>query len=473
MTEKQFYEYFISKGLTGEGACGLIGNLYHESGLRSNNLQNSYERSLGFSDESYTNAVDSGSYKNFVHDAAGYGLAQWTYWSRKEKLLQYAKSRGCSIADEIMQLDFLVSELIGYASVWKCLTTTKSVREASDIVMTQFERPADQSQQAKNRRYETSADFYNRLSKEKTVSNTGFQFHNPIQNNIQFAETAIQIAKNYKTYYVNGAWGWPMNDAMKERAIREHSYNAKHAAQIMALSPDTFGFDCICLIKGILWGWCGDLSKIYGGAGYACNGVPEITENAMIQRCNGATTNFSNVQVGEMLWMDGHAGIYIGDGLAVECTPSWKNGVQITAVLNIGAKQGYNGRKWTKHGNLPYFSYVGGTVNQTQPTNPSNDLSQYTDEQLADMVMAGKFGSGEARKKALGSRYRAVQDIINKRFQDKPSAPSGIVYTVSLGDTLSSIAKKYNTTVQKIVANNPEIKNPNLIYPGQRIGIIV
>ena len=55
--------------------------------------------------------------------------------------------------------------------------------------------------------------------------------------------------------------------------------------------------------------------------------------------------------------MPGHIGVYIGDGLAVEATPAWKDGVQITAVYNIGKKSGYNGRSWTKHGKLPYIAY--------------------------------------------------------------------------------------------------------------------
>lgn len=320
----------------------------------------------------------------------------------------------------------------------------------------------------------TITNIYNQnkaaIEKYKVGAKTmGFQFFNPIKNNMEFAATAIEIATHYKTYYVNGCFGAPMTPANKQRYTQNTSYNREFAAQIMALPPDTFGFDCVCLLKGILWGWCGRWNDVYGGAKYGSNGVGDIGENAMIAKCIGVSTDFKNVQVGEMLWMNGHAGIYIGDGLAVECTPSWKNGVQITAVLNIGKKAGYNGRKWTKHGMLPYFAYVGGSI----PQKPSDDLSRYTDEQLADMTINGSFGSGEARKKALGNRYRAVQDIVNARFKAKPDAPKGIVYTVSAGDTLSSIAQKYNTTVQKIVKDNPQITNPNLIYPGQKIGIIV
>ena len=61
--------------------------------MKPKNLQNSYESKLGFTDDTYTAAVDNGSYGNFVKDSAGYGLAQWTYWSRKENLLNFA--RGC------------------------------------------------------------------------------------------------------------------------------------------------------------------------------------------------------------------------------------------------------------------------------------------------------------------------------------------------------------------------------------------
>jgi len=66
----------MSKINNAYGVAGLMGNLYAESGLRSNNLQNTYEKTLGMTDEKYTAMVDNGSYTNFVHDSAGYGLAQ-------------------------------------------------------------------------------------------------------------------------------------------------------------------------------------------------------------------------------------------------------------------------------------------------------------------------------------------------------------------------------------------------------------
>ena len=90
--------------------------------------------------------------------------------------------------------------------------------------------------------------------------------------------------------------------------------------------------------------------------------LPEIRRFSLFAIHMGVSTDFSNVAVGEALWCEGHIGVYIGNGLGVECTPRWDNKVQITAVANIGKKSGYNARTWTKHGKLPYIEYDGATA---------------------------------------------------------------------------------------------------------------
>jgi hypothetical protein len=143
---QKMWNYFKSKGLNDYGIAGLMGNLYCESGLNPMNLQNSYEKSLGYTDAEYTAAVDNGSYTNFVKDKAGYGLAQWTYWSLKEEMLNYHKSKNKSIGDGDTYMEFLCHQLSkSYKSVWTTLQTAKSVLEASNAVLLKFERPADQS----------------------------------------------------------------------------------------------------------------------------------------------------------------------------------------------------------------------------------------------------------------------------------------------------------------------------------------
>ena len=177
-------------------------------------------------------------------------------------------------------------------------------------------------------------------------------------NNIELANKAKEIATKYKTLYVLGCFGAPLNEANKKRYTTNYTYNAQPSrkAMIYAATDDTFGFDCVCLIKGILWGWDGDVNAVYGGAKYASNGVPDIDANTMINRCSSVSKDFSKVEIGEVVWMQDHIGIYIGDGLAVECSPAWENKVQITAC-NCN-RAGYHRRDWTKHGKLPYITYI-------------------------------------------------------------------------------------------------------------------
>lgn len=182
-----------------------------------------------------------------------------------------------------------------------------------------------------------------------------------IKTGKELAAAAESVAKNYKTLYVMGCFGAPMTPARKEYYTKNHSYNRKtsRVVKIKAAASDTFGFDCVCLIKGLLWGWNGDKSKAYGGASYTSNGVPDINADQMIKVCKDVSTDFSTIEVGEVVWTSEHIGVYIGNGLAVESTPAWKDCVQITAVHNIGTKSGYNGRTWVKHGRLPYVEYTG------------------------------------------------------------------------------------------------------------------
>lgn len=180
-----------------------------------------------------------------------------------------------------------------------------------------------------------------------------------IKTGSELAAACRDVAENYRTLYVMGCFGAPLTQANKDRYTRNHEYNrqTERTVKIRSAPSGTFGFDCVCLIKGLLWGWNGDKSQTYGGATYATRDVPDIGADQMIRKCSGVSTDFSKIQIGEVVWMEGHIGVYIGDGLAVESTPAWKDGVQITAVLNIGGKDGYKGRRWTKHGRLPYITY--------------------------------------------------------------------------------------------------------------------
>lgn len=115
--EEKIFTYLTETlGYNVAAACGVMANLYCESAFIPTNLENSYEKKLGYTDLSYTYAVDSGKYSNFVRDTAGYGLCQWTYWTRKQELLNYAKKSGASIGDLTMQLNFMKKEITGTAT---------------------------------------------------------------------------------------------------------------------------------------------------------------------------------------------------------------------------------------------------------------------------------------------------------------------------------------------------------------------
>lgn len=191
--------------------------------------------------------------------------------------------------------------------------------------------------------------------------------------NTEFVEKAKYIYNNYDTTY---KWG---------------SFLNKKAGNKLCT-------DCSGFIKGILWGYPSN-------GKYNSNGVPDINANTMIKYCKDVSTNFNNIEVGEVVWIKGHIGIYIGNGEVLEATSKWHSKLQKTALGNKETIKGLNTRVWAKHGKLPYLNY-------------------------------------------------------SKAYNN--------VYVVKKGDTLSGIAKKYNTSVEKLVKDN-NIKNKNLIYVGQKL----
>lgn len=127
----------------------------------------------------------------------------------------------------------------------------------------------------------------------------------------------------------------------------------------------------------------------------------------------------------------------------------WGDGTQRKQALQ---KAGYD------------YNAVQDRVNEILLSNASKSVTE-----VAKEVIAGKYGNGTDRKEKLeaeGYNYDAVQEKVNELLGENTSR----TYTVKSGDTLSEIASKYNTTVAKLVKDN-NIKNANLIYPGQKIVI--
>ena len=256
----------------------------------------------------------------------------------------------------------------------------------------------------------------------------------------ELAAACLDVAKNHKTLYVLGCFGAPMTESNKKVYLTQHcaAFNGKadRKPKIQAATANTFGFDCVCMIKGILWGWGGDASKIHGGASYASNGVPDIGADQLINVCKDVSTDFTNIQVGEAVWIKGHIGIYVGDGLAVECTYRWKDGVQITAVHNIGTKAGYNGRAWTKHGKLPYVSYDT-TAAPVEPTKPEPDFV---------------LGMRILREGCKGEDVRALQILLNAN--DCPCGDTDGIFGIKTGNAVERYQCREKLTCDRVAGIN-------------------
>lgn len=231
--------------------------------------------------------------------------------------------------------------------------------------------------------------------------------------NIEFVNKLLEIRNNYKTYYATGTFGQCATDSFINSKAKQYpkQYTAAKVSKLKSLPDSTRLFDCVGLIKGVLWG--------FPNMVYTSNGVPDLNDSGMYNVCRDKSKDFSKIEIGELLHMNGHVGVYIGDGKAIECTAAWDSNVMITAVQNIGTIAGLNARTWTEHGKLPYITYASSQAKNEEPASNNTNVTEYK---------------------------------------------------VKSGDTLNGIAKKFNVSVDEIVkANN--IKNKNMIYVGQILKI--
>lgn len=297
------------------GVAGLTGNLCAESGLNPQNLQNSYESLLGMNDEEYTKAVDDGRYseKQFTNDRAGYGLAQWTFPSRKNKLYQYACGVDKSIGDIYMQLAFLMKELeADYKSVLTILFHATSLREASDAVMLRFEVPADTSEENRMIRAEYGQMYYDRFARSSYRNN----------------EKAIKIVELAKDRlgckYVFGATG-----------------QGEGADQV---------FDCRGFIYWLLKQVGISISSV--GATTQYNTTKDWVERGLIADMPNLVCPVFKYKESEKKMS--HTGMHIGDGVIIHCT------------TNGGVKYGSVSDKTWTHYAIPKGLYSSEEIEQAE-----------------------------------------------------------------------------------------------------------
>ncbi|MCQ2425592.1 MAG: peptidoglycan-binding protein [Lachnospiraceae bacterium] len=244
------------------------------------------------------------------------------------------------------------------------------------------------------------------------------------KNAVAFAAAAGKIASEYETVYALGMFGSPLSLSAIEGKARQYPkwYTAEKVGflkeRMNASSRPVFGFDCVCFLKALFWGWNGDAGKEHGGAVYLSNGVEDLDESTLFSRCGAVGSDFSDVAVGEALWMPGHIGLYLGDSLAVECTPAWENGVQITSVRKTVS--GYFRRDWHKHGKLPYLDY-------------STAAAAGTESVRIDLPIL--------QKGAVGYPVRTLQRLLNALLS------AGLETDGSFGPATEAVLRAYQVSV--------------------------
>ena len=405
---EKIYNFLKAQGFTDAGAVGTMANIKAESAGRPDNLQNTGEKKLGMTDAEYVAAVDAGTYTNFVRDGQGFGLCQWTYWSRKKNLLDYAQQLAASIADMEMQLRFLILELKAYPSLLNLLKTTADMKAASDAFMTQFERPADQSDAAKNRRASYAREFWD-------------EFVEPDQDQ---TDVKNMTEDELRARIVEIAVGWlGCNEADGSHKKIIDVYNShKPLARGYAVQYDD--------------AWC----STYASAVAIAAGLTDIIPTEcgcekhvqLFKKLGAWVENDAHVPLpGDYIfydWDDSGKGDNTGNsdhvGIVTECEDgkiTVIEGNKSDAVtyrhLTVNAKyiRGY--------GCPNYASVAVATPKPAEPVKP--EPAKKTVDELAQEVIAGKWGNGADRKERLtaaGHDYKAVQNRVNAILGAKKAA---------------------------------------------------
>lgn len=407
--EEKIWRFFKSKGLNDYACAGILGNANAESGLKPNNLQDTYQRKLNTTDEEYTQAVDNGTYNNFIYDAAGYGIFQFTYWSRKRDILNYARTTNRSIGDLEMQLEYAWSELEkSYPSVLNTLKTATSVKQASDVFMVKYESPADQSESAKNKRASYGQKYYDKYATSNTTNN--------IQNN--YVNEANTVAFKMRT--------------TKPEAGNKYYITKAKGGYSNAIQGKPVDANCDVLSNCVGYAY-GRFNEI-GGYGY-CKYLSPVNAEKFMQY-KGSLKTGQTPQVGAcMVWqrgatLDGSDGA--GHVAIVENVIS--NSQIMTSESAYGGKAFYNQTRskgagnWGMSGDYKFLGFI---------YNPAISGANATNATTSSTTASS---SGEK------------------------------IYIVKSGDSLSGIAAKFSTTYQ-VLAKYNNISNPNIISVGQKIKI--
>ncbi len=209
--------------------------------------------------------------------------------------------------------------------------------------------------------------------------------------NKEFVAKLLEIAKNHKTVYMMGTFGAPVSESLILQKAKQYPdyYSAGRRNLLKGqISLGAWAFDCVGLIKGVLWGWNGDRTVNFGGAKYRAKDVPDISANTMANRCLERCETMENILPGEAVYMNRHIGVYVGNGKVVESTLIGNyDGVVITDL---------SFRKWLGHGKLPWITYE----TEEKPVEKEPEMIPASPIQVGDTVY---FSGGKHYVSSNGS----------------------------------------------------------------------
>ena len=367
MSEKEIWEALLKEICNKYGVAGLMGNLKAESGLNPRNLQNNGNNKLNLNDDEFTTRLDNGTYtkETFIKDGYGYGLAQWTYWSRKQSFYEYMVSKNASFGCCKTQIEFLLKEIKGYKNVYTTLQNATSVRQASDVVLLEFERPADQSENVQVKRATYGQEFYDKYANE-------------------VKQEQKEESKNDKYYRVRTSWD-----------------NAK--SQIGAYLILQYAINN-CKDGYYVFDWNGNV--VYPEPKKE-EPKPQPTPQPTQKPTKTYVPGMYKVNVDELNIRSGP-----GTSCKINGVIKDKGTYTITETKNTHWGKLKSGAGWISiHEN---YCTRKGDVAATQPTPQPTKKSIET---IAREVIQGKWGNGQARKDKLtaaGYNYSEVQKMVNK-----------------------------------------------------------
>ena len=164
MTEQAIWNYLINKLKNPKGVAAIMGNLMAESSMNPKCATG--VKKTGMTVDEYIKASDEGKH-DFANDGVAFGLVQWCY--KKRKLLLLNKAKGKSIADPLVQLEYMLEELPGYKTVYNAVVNGTDIDEITKIVMLKYEKPAGKSEAAQQKRINYAKSYYNRYASD-TIS---------------------------------------------------------------------------------------------------------------------------------------------------------------------------------------------------------------------------------------------------------------------------------------------------------------